>query len=171
MSDVTTVLEANRAAMADFMAAADRSAPVWTKPRAPNKWSPSQVTEHVARTMEEGANLVSGSASVFPTLPSLLRPMVRGLFFNRVLRKDAFPNARTLKALDPDNGPDSPEHARERLAGALITFEEACRARETSGQAVQHPVFGTVSVVDYAKFMELHTHHHRKQLPCSGASP
>jgi len=123
MSDVTTVLEANRAAMADFMAATDQSASVWTKPRAPKKWSPSQVTEHVACTMEEGAKVVSGTASVFPTVPGLLRPLVRGL------------------------------------------FEEACRGREASGLAVEHPVFGTVSVVDYAKFMELHTHHHRKQMP------
>ncbi len=170
MSDVTAVLEANRAALADFMAAADQSASVWTKPRAPKKWSPSQVTEHVARTMEEGANLVSGTASVFPTLPGLLRPLVRGLFFNRVLKKDAFPNAKTLKALNPDSGPDNPADARERLEQALSTFEEACRAREASGQAVEHPVFGTVSVVDYAKFMELHTHHHRKQLPGANAS-
>jgi hypothetical protein len=165
MSDVTTVLEANRAAMADFMAAADQSESVWTKPRAPKKWSPSQVTEHVACTMEEGAKVVSGTASVFPTVPGLLRPLVRGLFFNRVLKKDAFPNAKTMKALDPGSGPDNPADARERLAGALSTFEEACRAREASGLAVEHPVFGTVSVMDYAKFMELHTHHHRKQMP------
>ena len=168
MSDITTVLEANHAALADFMAAADQSASVWTQPRAPEKWSPSQVAEHVARTMEEGANVVSDTASVFPTVPGLLRPLVRGLFFNRVLKRAAFPNAKTLKALNPDSGPDSPADARERLAEALKTFEEACRAREASGQAVAHTVFGTVSVVDYAKFMELHTHHHRKQMPGAG---
>ncbi|MEE8062310.1 MAG: DinB family protein [Gemmatimonadales bacterium] len=164
MSDVTIVLDANRAAIDDFIATAERATPVWETPLAPGKWSPCQITEHVARTLEEGAHLVAGDTSVFPTLPSVLRPLVRGMFFNRVLKKDAFPNARTLKALNPPDGP-SPSEARGRLEGALASFQDACRAQAAGGQPVDHPVFGRVSVEDYAKFMELHTEHHRLQLP------
>ena len=54
MADVNDVLAANRAAVLDLVAAAERSAATWTTPRAPGKWSPSQVVEHVAGGLEEG---------------------------------------------------------------------------------------------------------------------
>ncbi len=164
MPDLTTVLDDNRAALEDFIAAAEQAASTWTTPRAPKKWSPSQVTEHVALTFEEGAKIVAGEPSVFPTLPSLLRPLLRGLFFNRILRKNAFPDARTMKGLDPPSGPAAASEARARLEAAWKSFDDACRNREASGRAVEHGAFGTVSVADYARFMELHTRHHQKQL-------
>ena len=59
--------------------------------RAPGKWSPSQVVEHVGLVLEESANVVSGTPSKFPTLPAFVRPMVRRLLFNRVLKKRGIP--------------------------------------------------------------------------------
>ena len=76
MADVNDVLAANRAAVIDLVAAAERSAATWTTPRAPGKWSPSQVVEHVARGLEEAANVVSGAPSI-PMPPAFLRPLVR----------------------------------------------------------------------------------------------
>ena len=49
MADVNDALAANRDAVLDLVAAAERSAATWTTPRASGKWSPSQVVEHVAR--------------------------------------------------------------------------------------------------------------------------
>ena len=89
MADVNDVLAANRAAVIDLVAAAERSAATWTTPRAPGKWSPSQVVEHVARGLEEAANVVSGAPSI-PMPPAFLRPLVR-LYFNRILKKGVFP--------------------------------------------------------------------------------
>ena len=165
MADVGTVLAGNRAAVDDLIAAADRTSAAWTTPRAPGKWSPSQVVEHVARALEESANVVAGTPSKFPTFPTMLRPIVRGLFFNRVLRKGKFPKAKTTKALDPATGPATPAEARRRLEGALAQFDQACRTRAASGQIITSTLFGAVSVEDYAKFQELHTRHHRAQLP------
>jgi hypothetical protein len=165
MADVGTVLAGNRAAVDDLIAAADRTGAAWTTPRAPGKWSPSQVVEHVARALEESANVVAGTPSKFPTFPTMLRPIVRGLFFNRVLRKGKFPKAKTTKALDPATGPATPAEARRRLEGALAQFHQACRTRAASGQIITSTLFGAVSVEDYAKFQELHTRHHRAQLP------
>jgi hypothetical protein len=50
MADVNDVLAANRVAVLDLVAAAERLAPTWITPCAPGKWSPSQVVEH----LEEG---------------------------------------------------------------------------------------------------------------------
>lgn len=43
MADVNDALAANRAAVIDLVAAAERSAATWTTRRASGKWSPSQV--------------------------------------------------------------------------------------------------------------------------------
>ena len=89
MADVNDVLAANRAAVIDLVAAAERLAATWTTPRAPGKWSPSQVVEHVARGLDEAANVISGAPSI-PMPPALLRPLPR-LFFNWISKRDAFP--------------------------------------------------------------------------------
>jgi len=97
MADVNSALAGNRDAIRELVAAAEKSGAAWTVPRAPGKWSPSQVVEHVALALEESANVVSGAPSKFPTLPRFVRPLVRGLFFNRVLQKKAFPRRRPTK--------------------------------------------------------------------------
>ena len=165
MVDVDTALAANRSAVGDLVVAAERSEGTWTTPRVPGKWSPSQVVEHVARALEESAHVVSGAPSKFPTLPTFLRPLVRGLFFNRVLKKKAFPKAKSNKAFDPAIGPATPAMSRVRLETALAAFDQACRARVASGKKVESTIFGTVSVEDYARFQEVHTRHHCKQMP------
>lgn len=165
MSDINPVLAANHTAVGEFLAIADRTGAAWTLPRAAGKWSPAQVVEHVARSLDESANEVSGAASRFPRFPGFVRPLIRGLFFKRVLKKNAFPNVRTSKAFDPAAGPATPAEARVRLQAALARFDQACRARAASGQAVVSTVFGAVPVADYARFQELHTRHHCGQLP------
>ena len=118
MADVNDVLAANRAAVLDLVAAAERSA-TWTTPRAPGKWSPSQVVEHVARGLEEAANAVSGAPSI-PMPPAFLRPLLRLLFSNRILKKGVFPKGfKAHKAFDPTSGPATPAEARVRLEGAF----------------------------------------------------
>jgi hypothetical protein len=165
MAGVDAVLAANRAAVDDLIAAAERSGPAWTTPRAPGKWSPSQVVEHVARALEESANVVAGSPSKFPKIPAPLRPLVRGLVFKRVLKNGTFPKAKTNKAFDPESGPASPADARPRLDAALTRFAQACRAHGATGERVTSTIFGAVAVEDYARFQELHVRHHCKQMP------
>ena len=164
MADINDVLAANRAAVLDLVAAAERSAATWTTPRAPGKWSPSQVVEHVAGGLDEAANTVSGAPSI-PMPPAFLRPLAR-LFFYRILKKDAFPKGwKASTAFDPTSGPATPAEARVRLEGALARFDQECRRRVASGQPVVSTGFGTVSVEDYVRFSALHTRHHCKQMP------
>ena len=159
MADVNDVLAANRAAFMDLLAAAERSAATWTTPRAPGKWSPSQVVEHVARGLEEAVNVVSGAPSI-PMPPAFLRPLAR-LYFNRILKKGVFPKGwKAAKALNPASGPATPAQARVRLEGALARFDQECRRRAASGQHLVSTGFGTVSVEDFVTFNALHTRHH-----------
>jgi hypothetical protein len=169
MGDLNSTLTANRHAVTELIAAADRCGSAWTAPRAPGKWSPSQVVEHVARSIDESANLISGAPSKFPTLPFFVRPIARTLLFNRVLRTGAFPKAKTNKAMDPESGPPTPADARRRLEDALARFDRECRACAQAGRTVASGAFGRVGVADYARFIELHTRHHCKQMPASAA--
>ena len=165
MADINDVLAANRAAVLDLVAAAERSATTWTTPYAPRKWSPSQVVEHVARGLDEAANVVSGAPS-FPMPPAFLRPLLRLLFFNRILKKGAFPKGfKAHKTMNPTSGPATPAEARVRLERALARFDHECRRRAASGQHVVSTGFGTVSVEDLVRFSAVHTRHHCKQMP------
>jgi len=165
MADVNTVLDANRAAVSELIAAAEKSGEGWLVPRAEGKWSPSQVVEHVARALEESANVVAGAPSKFPTLPSFVRPVIRTLFFKRALKNQSFPRGRTNRAFNPANGPATPQDARARLQAAMARFDRECRERASSGQPVTSTIFGEVTLVDYAQFQALHTRHHCRQMP------
>ena len=162
MDDLNTALAGSRAALEQLIAAADRSGAKWTTPRAAGKWSPSQVVEHVARTLEESGKHVKGEPSAFPSLPALVRPLIRGLFFNRVLKKNAFINSKTFKAINPIAGPNTPADGRARLQQAHEAFDSACRG---AGARFTHTSFGNISTADYARFQALHTLHHTKQIP------
>jgi hypothetical protein len=165
MARIDEILAESRAAMDDFSSASERSAHLWTTPRAPGKWAPYQVAEHVALTLEASANAVTELPTKFPNLPTILRPLARGAVFNRILKKNAFFKAKTSKAFDPKSGPATPAEARQRLDAALAKFDTACRGRASSRPLFESTTFGRVSVEDYARFQALHIRHHRKQLP------
>jgi hypothetical protein len=165
MADINTALAASKEAIDQLIMAGDRTGPAWTAARAPGKWSPSQIVEHVARSLEESANMAAGRPSKFPKLPAIIHPVVRGLLFKRVLRKAEFPKARTNKAMDPASGPATPAEGRTRLETAHQKFEEACRQVATHGERMRTTIFGVVPVEDYVRFMELHTRHHGRQMP------
>ena len=164
MADVNDALAANRDAVLDLVAAAERSAATWATPRAPGKWSPSQVVEHVAGGLEEGANVISGALSI-PMPPAFLRPLAR-LYLNRILKKGVFPKGwKANKAFDPATGPATPAQARVRLEGTFARFDQECRRWAASGQNALSTGFGTVSIEDFVRFNAIHTRHHCKQMP------
>ena len=165
MPDKEPALAGVHAAVAELGAAAERVGVAWTTPRAPGKWSPSQVVEHVARIMEESASVVSNRPSKFPTIPFFLRPIARILVFKRTLRRNAFPKMKAIAAFVPAAGSTTPADGCVRLQGALTRFEQACRDRAANGQDVASSIFGRVSVADFARFQELHVRHHILQMP------
>jgi hypothetical protein len=163
MIDITGALDANRSAMDDLVVAAETAAERWTTPRAAGKWSPSQVVEHVARSFEESGQVIAGRPTKLPALPFFVRPLAR-IFFNRVVSKGTFPNAKTTKDMDPQVGLATSAEARARLEEAFAIFERELIARASADGVVPSGAFGKVSVADYARFTELHTRHHIQQM-------
>src|SRR5262245_1126576 len=146
MPDLDTALAASKNAVEQLIVAGERTGAAWAAARAPGKWSPSQIVEHVARSLEESASMAAGLPSRFPRLPSLVHPLARGLLFSRVLRNAAFPKAKTNKAMNPASGPPTPAEGRSRLETAHRKFEQACREIESHGGPLRTTVFGEVAV-------------------------
>lgn len=162
MADIDTALAANRDAVELLIRAGEQSGAAWNVPRAPGKWSPSQIVEHIARGLEEGANVAAGRPSL-PMPPAVVRLIAR-FMFKRVLRKAAFPNGfKAHKAMNPASGPATPAEGRIRLETAYQKFDEACRRVAADGRPMT-TIFGSVSVQDVVRFNELHTRHHVKQM-------
>lgn len=164
MAEIDKALAASRDAIDQMILAGEHAGAAFTSSRAPGKWSPSQIVEHVARSLEESANMAAGHPSKFPRLPRVIHPVVRGLLFKRVLRKEGFPKAKTNKAMNPASGPPTPAEGRTRLETAHQKFDEACRQIAASSGRMPTTIFGSVPVADYVRFMELHTRHHGKQI-------
>jgi hypothetical protein len=165
MAELDKSLASLNATVGAFLATAETVGPAWKVPRAPGKWSPSQVVEHVARIMEESAKVAAGEPSAFPTMNRVLQPILRLIFFKRILRKKDFPKSKAIEPMDPPIGPATPKDGRVRVQAALTRFDQACRARAARGEKVANPMFGPVKVEDFARFQEIHVRHHHLQLP------
>lgn len=163
MDNTSKDLAGLRSAVEDFSNALADSADVWAIPVRPGKWSPSQILEHVARSLEEAGKDMLGQRSKLPQLPAPVRFLARHLGFKRVLKNDAIPGgAKTNRALNPVEGPPTASAGRDRIESAWREFEQAWGRVE--GPARSH-VFGTVPASDYVRFQEIHIRHHRAQLP------
>ena len=163
MTDISTALNASNEAIQQLLLAGERTRTAWTSPRAPGKWSPSQIVEHVARTLEESANMAAGRPSEFPKLPAVVHPIAR-LLLKWLLRKACSRRRRRTRHLIPRAGLRRLPRGRMRLETAHQKFDEACRQTASHGERMRTTNFGAVPVEDYVRFMELHTRHHGKQI-------
>ena len=163
MADIDTALAASRDAVEQLIRAGEQSGAAWNTPRAPGKWSPSQIVEHVAGGLEEGANFAAGRPTKVPMPPAVVRPILR-FMLKRVLRKGSFPNGfKAHKALNPASGPATPAEGRIRLETAHQKWDEVCRRIAADGRPMR-TIFGSVPVQDVVRYSELHTRHHGKQM-------
>jgi len=163
MTDLPTVLHDYHAAVDAFLAtAAALPAERWSQPRAPGKWSPGQVTEHVTLAYEVNRGVLHGTAPG-GAAPRLLRPLFRKLLLAPVLRRRRFfPGSKSPRICRPGPVAAPPDAALGRFRTAADAFE-----RDVAGlgmDTVDHPFFGRLPIVDLVPLQEIHTHHHRGQL-------
>jgi hypothetical protein len=159
-SELAELREAVDALSAAAAAASER----WSQSPGPERWSPGQIVEHVAMTLDESAKVAAGKPSRFPELPPFVRPFVRWLFLNPALRKSAIPRGVTTPAFNPAQGLATMLEGRVRLSRALLEFDQAVRLSAARGPVVRSTVFGTVSASRFVRFQALHTRHHIAQL-------
>jgi len=166
MPDLQSTAIDNRQAVGAFITAA-RAVPqsAWTQPPAPGKWSPGQVTEHVAIAYELARAILNGTFSG-RAAPRLLRPLIRTIVFNPIVKTGRFKKgAKAPAPFQPTASPASVAELAARLQAAANAFEKDVEAAARSGRTlVDHPFFGRVTLSDYSRLQAIHTRHHSQQL-------
>lgn len=172
MADVDEVIGSHRRAVSAF-ADAVRSVPAtqWATPRAPGKWSPGQVTEHVTLAYEQSDRMLHGNFTG-TARPWYQRLLARWLGLPSLLKRGDFGKG-TFQAPDfirPSASPPSSPALLARLEAAVHDLESALAgASDAQRVSVDHPVFGRVPLTDLLRFLILHTNHHRPQLSTGAA--
>jgi hypothetical protein len=166
MSDLSRFLEDNRAAVQHFTSVAlTVPADAWTRAPAAGKWTPAQVAEHVALTMDQSVLILEGrSTSV--SLPKLLRPLVRRFMLRPLLRSGRFRRGgKAPRGFVPSAHGVSQAEVAAALERSLVAYERAVtRSHHGGHDTFEHPVFGRIPLVDYVRLNELHARHHEAQL-------
>jgi hypothetical protein len=167
MAELQSVISANRQAVGAFVAAARSVPPArWAVPRAAGKWSPGQVTEHVALTYEQSRRMLLGTFTG-RAQPLLMQLLARWIFLPLLFKRGDFGKggARGPKFIQPSGSPASSGILLARLEAAVGALETdlvaASGARRTR---VDHPIFGRMPLADLVRFLMIHTQHHQPQL-------
>jgi hypothetical protein len=166
MADLESALQAQRTAADAFKAAALRvSESVWNAPRAPGKWSPAQVTDHVGVSTRVARDFM-GQKPGMGSLPWFLRPVLNRFFLKPVLKKGFPKKGKGPSIFAPAHDPMPREQLCARIDSEVAALEADARAMVKSGKAeFTHGFFGRMAVADYVMFNALHFDHHREQLP------
>jgi uncharacterized damage-inducible protein DinB len=165
MRDLAATVRNHQIAIAEFLDAV-RAVPAeeWAEPRAPGKWSPAQVVEHVALVYELGLKLLKGTATD-PSAPRWLRPIVGMIIRRTVLRTGRFMKSNAAAPFRPQRVPASRDVLVARLEEASRAFERSAVQEVEGGRSTfDHPAFGRFGVADYVQFQAHHTKHHQAQL-------
>lgn len=167
MADFQTELDAHGQAVEAFLGAA-RAVPAsrWGQARAPGKWSPGQVVEHLSLAYEVNRGVLHGHAPPIAA-PWWLRPVIRRFLLGPVLRRGRFiPGSKSPRVFRPGPVPAAPEPLLNRLAAATSAFEADAAALEST--TIDHPFFGRLLLTDFMRLQGIHTQHHCRQLTVSG---
>ena len=170
--ELEAALADNHSAVEEFIATARAmNAQQWTTPRAPGKWTPAQIAEHLAITYEWGVELVKGTPPGGGA-PFFMRPLIRRMFVIPSLKAGRFTRTgKTLKIFEPSAAPPASAVVLPRLESAVASFETAIRSGSPEArQTINHPFFGSIPTTDYLKLQSIHARHHHAQLAASAGA-
>lgn len=166
MPDFIAARETNRRSITEFVTLARSvAASAWNAQPVPGKWSPAQVTEHVALAYEKTRELLQNPGTQRGA-PALLRPVIRFLYVRPILKTGKFPSGgKAPKQFHPVAADQPIDALCQRLEQAATGLESDLEAMQRQGKnAFTHPIFGLISLPDALQFQAFHTTHHRRQL-------
>jgi hypothetical protein len=139
----------------------------WKTARAPGKWSPAEIAEHLSLTYAHLLSELRGGAPMRVKGSWLFRLVVRYKFLPGLLREGRIPpGVRSPREVRPETVPATREEALKRFRALAAEFEEEISARRASGGGrLTHPYFGRLDAGRGIRFVEMHIRHHTKQLP------
>lgn len=139
----------------------------WIEPRAPGKWSPAELTQHLILTYEALVAQLSGGPGIRVRVKGMRLLALRLFVLPRFLKHGVIPQGiRAPKEIAPSGGDPDRAAAIARLEAGCRAFEEALAAGAAQGNGrITHPFFGRLSLAQGVRFAEVHLRHHTTQLP------
>lgn len=165
--NINSVIDSNRTAVSELVSTVLKlPASRWDEPRRRGKWSPAQITEHLAITYERATQFLDGPIPVSGRRPpKFLRPFIRTLIRLTVLRTGEFIKSKTPAAFEPSARPEARQVLCDRLRRASDAFELRAREKLDAGiRTFEHSYFGTFGIEEFVRLEMHHVNHHRRQI-------
>ncbi|HEU0055416.1 MAG TPA: DinB family protein [Longimicrobium sp.] len=163
-----TACDEHQVALAAYLdTAAAVADEAWTRPWAPGKWTPAQITEHLSLAYEAGLTEIATGQGMKEKLHGWRQRVTRWVFLPHILFHRSFPvRARSPREIRPPETPALPRpEALRRLRELGERFEvELDRARRSGGGRLTHPYFGKIEPVKGMRFFAVHLEHHARQV-------
>jgi Protein of unknown function (DUF1569) len=154
----------HRAALSAFVEAVARvDEEAWERPAGEGKWSPAEITEHLALAYEAALREVRGGGAMAPRVSTPRQKLLRWLLLPHMLYHRTMPRSGAPRETRPAPTGRDRSGAVERLRRL---GEEAESVYAASREArLTHPYFGPLDRSRTFRLVALHIEHHLRQLP------
>jgi DinB superfamily len=154
-------------AVEEYVTAAHRlSVQAWMRPLAAGKWTPAEVTSHVAEAYRVLRAELAGSTGMRLLGSRAQRLILRHTVLPRLLRGRPFPlGVRAPRETRPREVVDDPKVALTTLADLTETFAQELTSQATRKEVcLTHAYFGPLTAQQGLLLLTAHTRHHARQL-------
>ena len=138
----------------------------WSDPLAPGKWTPAEVTGHVAEAYQVLSRELAGGAGMQLLGRPLQRFLLRHILLPRLLSTGRFPaRARAPAETRPRQVETGPEEGAAVCSRLAEEFMDALARRAAAGPVrLTHAYFGGLDARQAVRLCAVHTRHHARQL-------
>ena len=163
----------HRAALEAFVATAEAmSSAAWNARRPGDKWSPSQVAEHLRLTYITILAELVGRGEIRIRTKWWQRRLLRLLYLPRILKRGSFPKGVVApREIRPGDGPFDRQAVLTALRQEGEEFIRTVSAGRIENQTVTHPYLGPLGLVDGVRFLTQHLRHHHAQIVGAEVAP
>lgn len=164
--------EDHRAAVAAAVRVVEAQDPAaWSLKRAPGKWSPSEIAQHLVISYGPPLAELDGGPGFAVRLPWWQRAALRWTVVPRILGGTFPKGAPAPRESRPAAGAASPAHAAQALREAADLFERRLLEEHAVRRVtLTHAYFGRLSAPQMLKLAAVHVSHHRAQFPLGPAA-
>ena len=158
-----SALHEHQTAVAEFVETARKlSTDEWHRSPGGDKWSASQIAEHIRLAYEIFATELAGGAGLRIRTSWWIRTYIRLRYLPKLLRTGVFPRERVKapREVRPSQGPFDQLAVLDGIRDAAGRFEAKLHPRAV----VTHQLFGRLSAAQALRFATIHTRHHREQM-------
>ncbi|MBB4634838.1 DinB family protein [Longimicrobium terrae] len=164
----SAALEEHQVALAAYLDAGQTvSDAAWTQPWAPGKWSPAQITEHLAMVYRVFITEMTEGVGMRMKLTPFRRGVLRTLMLPHMLFHRTFPKAapapREVRPVAENLPSRTAALADLRALGERFEHELSV-ARASGRPGLTHPFFGVIDWNRGVRLAAVHLEHHTRQI-------